>query len=776
VVFALLAFGAGFAIAVFMTRLDRVVTTRFEGQRFDVPSRVFSTPSILFAGLDVQHVNLRDTLVRLGYRSVSPDRKPEQGEFIWASNRVRIHLRPFEHPSRPEPARDIELRLRRGVIDDIRELPGNRTASVVLLEPEQLGAYYGPHHEQRELVRLDEVPSHLVAAVVAVEDQRFGSHPGIDLRRIVGAMVANLRAGRIRQGGSTLTQQLVKNFFLTPERTLRRKLQEAVMAILIEARYDKPEILEGYLNEIYLGQRGGTAIHGVGEASHFFFGKSAADLSIAESAQLAAIIQSPNRLSPHRNPEAAVERRNLVLLLMHEQHRIDASEYEAAVNEPLQVASVTPERAETRYFLDHLRRQLPEVYDGDVLTASGLEIYSTLDPRFQVAAVSALRGGLEALEQRHPNLRSKDPLKSLQGCLIALRPQTGEVLALVGGRDYGVSQFDRCTQARRQVGSVFKPFVYAAALEPRAGGPTLTLAARLSDEPLELKTSSGIWAPANYDHEFHGSVSVRTALSKSRNVPAARVALEVGIERVIEVSHRLGIESRLPNVPSLSLGTAELSPLEVARAYATIASGGFRATPHTFEDVVAGGETLERRTLRSERAIDAGTAYLMTSLLQEVVNSGTGARVRWMGLTGPIAGKTGTTDDEYDLWFVGFTPELVAVVWMGFDQPRPIKGVTSSEGPLPIWVRFVKAALGDQVLGVFMRPGVIREVEIDTESGGLALGACPEPRRELFIAGTEPAEICDLHAGSGGIRWRRNSSGPDGEDDRGFLDWIRRRF
>jgi len=762
---ALLAFGAGFAMAVLMVRLDRVVTQRFEGHRFDVPSRVFSTPSILFTGLDVELVGLRDTLVRLGYRAVAPDRTPAEGEFIWEAHRVRIHLRPFEHPSRPEPARDIELRIKRGVIDAMRELPSRRTTSVVLIEPELLGAYYGPHHEQRELVRLDEVPSHLLAAIVAVEDQRFASHPGIDIRRIAGAMLANLRAGRIRQGGSTLTQQLVKNFFLTPERTFERKAKEALMSLIVELRYDKSEILEAYLNEIYLGQRGSTQIHGVGEASRRFFGKRASAMTLADSALLAALIQSPNGTSPYRSPDKAIKRRNLVLELMVEQQRVDPELAAEAAAAPLNLAAITPDPGDARYFLDLLRRQLAEGYDSQVLQTEGLQIYSTLDGRMQRLAGIALRDGIAKLERDHPNLASSD--HPLQGCLIAMRPRTGEIVALVGGRDYRLSQFDRCTQAHRQAGSVFKPFVYIAGLEPRAGGPTITLASFLDDTPFEVQTTSGVWKPQNFDHRFHGKVSVREALERSMNVATARLAQQVGVGRVADVARRLGIESDLPLVPSLALGVADVSPLEIARAYSSIASGGVRPHVQSIEDLVdAQGRTLERRRLQFERAVDAGTAYLATSMLEGVAIRGTAASVRSTGLRGHIAAKTGTSDEERDLWFVGFTPQLVAVVWIGFDEPRSV-GLASSRAALPVWRSFMQSLTGGEIRGGFERPSTVTEADIDPVTGALAAWGCPDRRREIFLEGTLPSEVCPRGSMAGG------REPPLERTTRRFFEWLR---
>jgi penicillin-binding protein 1B len=761
-------FVAGFASSVVVIRLDRVVRARFEGQRFRVPSRVYSAPSILYPGMDIELADLRGTFVRLGYREAGSGGSVQQGQYSWQKHRIRVYLRAFEHPTRSEPARDVVFRIRDRFIDEILELPAGRTLGAVLIEPEQLGAYYGPNREQRELIGLDDLPPHLVDAIVAVEDQRFEVHPGIDVRRIGGALLANLRAGGIRQGGSTLTQQLVKNFFLTPERTLKRKAHEAVMALLVELRYDKREILETYLNEIYLGQRGSTEIHGVGEAALRFFGKRVQNLSLAESALLAALIQSPNGISPYRNPEGARERRDLVLALMTQQGRIKPAQRDAAIAEPLSLAAITPDSGDARYFLDLLRVQLSDSYDATVLSSQGIKVYSTLESRTQRLAATALREGIEKLERQHPALVSDDPIRSLQGCIVAVRPQTGEIVALVGGRDYRLSQFDRCTQARRPAGSTFKPFVYIAGLEPRVGGPTITLASFVDDSPLEVATPSGPWRPRNFDHEFHGRVGVREALERSFNVATARLAQEIGIGRVADVAHRLGIESKLPLVPSLALGVADVSPLEMARAYATLASGGIRPQIHSIEDLVnPAGETLERRDLHHKRVIDAGTVYLATSMLQGVAHRGTAAGVRSTGIKGPIAAKTGTSDKERDLWFIGYTPELVAVVWIGFDEPRSI-GFASSRGALPIWRRFIGELTGGQVHGQFPRPPSVVVADVDPVTGARALWGCPDRRREIFLEGTLPEQVCPSGAFTG--------SDQDGfqKTQDNFFDWLRR--
>ena len=780
-VFAVVAFVGGMWVGSWVVEADRIVVSRFEGQRFVVPSKVYSAPSILYPGLDSQLIDLRGTLGRAGYReqTVTAGRALRPGQYRWSKNRLHVFLRAFSHPTRSEPARDIVIRFEGNIIAEIRELPRSREVGAVLLEPDLVGAYFGSERQQRELVEIDRVPQHLIDAVLAIEDRRFASHRGVDLTRIGGAVLANLRAGGVRQGGSTLTQQLVKNFFLTPERTLSRKLQEAGMALVVEARYSKRQILQSYLNEIYLGRRGSTSIHGVGEASRFLFGKSVEALSPGESALIAAIIQSPNRLSPHRNPEQALKRRNLVLELMRKQGRLDLDAFNLARATPIDVAAPIEEVGDARYFLDVLRRQLPETYDRDLLEAEGLQIYSTLDSRLQRAAVRSLVGGLQAIEQQHPELRTDDPTKRLQGCLIAMRPQTGEILALVGGRDYGYSQYDRCTQARRAAGSVFKPFVYLAALENRDGPPVATPASFLDDSPIEIPTRDGLWKPQNYDHEFRGRVSFRSALERSLNVPSVRLAMQVGVDRVAEMASRMGVRSYLPPVPSLALGTAEVSPLEIARAYATLASGGVRPTPHTFEDVTAEGYTLEQRHLELDQVLDPGLAYLGVSLLEGVVNRGTARRLRAMQLQGAIAGKTGTTDDERDLWFVGFTPELVAVVWLGFDEPRSI-GVTSSRGPLPIWANFIKEAIGSRTRGVFIPPRNIERLEIDPASGALAVTGCPDRRSEIFLVGTAPNQICDGR-GVRSIAGRERDRDGDRarrprrsrRDGPGLLDWFR---
>jgi penicillin-binding protein 1B len=773
----LLAFGGGIFLARAMLRLDRVVRARFEGPLFEVPSRVYAAPTILSAGLDVTQVDLRGALRRLGYREEPSAEIASPGGVHWEKSRVVAYLRAFEHPSRAEPARRIAIELEGRQVDALRDLDSDRELAAVLLEPELVGSYFGLHREQREPVRLGQVPRHLLDAVLAVEDQRFEAHPGIDVWRIAGAAFANMVAGEVRQGGSTLTQQLVKNFFLTPERTFDRKIQEAAMSLVVEARYEKPAIFEAYLNEIYLGQRGPTSIHGVGEASLFYFGKPVRSLRLEDSALLAGLIRSPGDYSPFLHPEAARARRDLVLRLMHEQGRIDAAAFDTARDAPLSIATRTSEPRETRYFLDALRGQLPEVYDEATLQGQGLRIYSTLDLRLQQIATQALREGLDALEKKHKSLRPGRDGARLQGCLLALRPQTGEVLALVGGREYGESQFDRCLQARRSAGSAFKPFVFVAGLEARRGAPVITLASTLSDTPVSIRSGSKTWAPANYDHKFYGEVSVRTALEKSLNVATVRLGQAVGAERIIDVARRLGIESPLEPVPALALGAADVTPLEMARAYATLASGGVRTETRFFDDLTdASGRTLARGDVSSEVVLDPGVSFLAVSLLEGVVDRGTARAVRSAGIQGPIAGKTGTSNDSKDAWFVGFTPDLVAVAWVGFDEPRDMK-LPSSQLAVPIWLRFLKDATGGIVPGAFAPPSDVHRVEIDPVSGAVALAGCPRRTSEYFLEGTEPRTTCPEGGwfGTGGTD-QEDADDARGAGERGRGGWLDRLF
>ncbi|MHB1327018.1 MAG: transglycosylase domain-containing protein [Gemmatimonadales bacterium] len=575
--------------------------------------------------------------------------------------------------------------------------------------------------EIRHPVDLEDLPRHLVNAVLAIEDQRFNSHHGLDFRRIAGAMVANVKAGQIAQGGSTITQQLAKNLFLSAERTPLRKAREAAMAVALELRYDKATILGAYLNEIYLGQDRGRAMHGVGAASRYYFGKDVRKISLAEAALLAAMIHAPNRLAPTRNAGLALKRRNLVLGLMVEQDRVSRERAAAARRSRVATRAYPATRLDGRHFRDHTVRSLP----GRV-SSRGVAIYTTLDAELQRAAVGAVRDGLA-------RYRAQD----VQAALIAIDPRSGDILAMVGGRDYGASQFNRAVDARRQPGSTFKPIVALAALR-RSGGdqPAFTLASRIEDEPLRVTTGSGSWEPANYDGAFRGAVTMRQALEQSLNVPFVRIGLAVGPDRIAATARQLGITSPLQPVPSLALGSSEVSLLELVRAYGVFATGGQLASSRVVLGAARlGAEFPDGGPPEVSSVVAPAEAYLITSALTGAVERGTGRALGASDRFGRMAGKTGTSNDWRDAWFVAYSPTLVVGVWMGYDDGRSLR-LTGADAALPIVSRFLERA--NTAPGRFRVPDGIEVARVG--SGGDWSWSCTG--EEVFLEGTAPASEC----------------------------------
>ena len=588
-------------------------------------------------------------------------------------------------------------------------------------EPVAIGTPVGTANERRVPVSLSDVPDHLIEAVLAVEDQRFYRHHGLDFKRIGGALVANIRAGEVSQGGSTITQQLAKNLFLSAERTPLRKLREAAMALALEARYDKARILEAYLNEVYLGQDGGRPIHGVGAAARFYFGRDVGDVGLAESALLAGMIQAPNYYSPVRRERVARSRRNLVLALMVQQERITRASAERAGRIRVVARSRAEPVFDARYFRDLVMTTAPET-----LPARGGAIYTTLDPALQRSAERAVRTGVD-----------QSRIRDAQVALVAIDPRTGDILAMVGGRDYGASQFNRAVDARRQPGSAFKPLVALAAFH-RDGDrpPAFTLASRVEDEPLRVATHAGSWEPTNYDGEYHGAVTVRQAIEQSLNVPFARIGLAIGPERIVATARRLGITSPLNAVPSLALGSSEVSLLELVRAYGVFATGGeLAATRTVLGRSTPGGEILTGGPPQVSRVADPAEVYLVTSALQGVIERGTGRALEASGRFGAIAGKTGTSNDWRDAWFVAYSPSLVVGVWVGYDDGRSL-GMTGAQAALPVVARFLGGAEPEDQSESFPVPDGIETARVG--GGWSDCGA-----EEFFLAGTAPAGDCD---------------------------------
>ena len=721
--------------------LEERVEARFRGQLFAVPSRVYARPVALHSGVDVERIHLRARLLRMGYvEAVGAHPRLRPGEFARRPGELDVFRRGSPLASRAMAPALFELRLEGSRVSAVRDAGGELLAQAEI-EPEVIAQFHGAERADRRLVALADVPPILVEAIIGIEDQSFYSHHGIQPWRMAGAFLANLRAGKVVQGGSTLTQQLVKNFYLTRERTVGRKLTEVVMALLLERNHTKQEILDAYLNEVYMGQRGSIAIHGVGEASRYYFGKPVNEVTLPEAALLAGLIKGPNYYSPYRNPDEARKRRDLVLSVLREQDKIDRDTYEHALVAELGVREAAPDENLAPYFVEQLREDLSERYGDEILQTAGMSIYSTLDAELQRAADDAVTHGLAKLEKDFPAVRRKD--SPLQAALVALSPKTGEILALVGGRDYGKSQFNRASQARRQPGSVFKPIVLLTAVGRSAGPPAWTLVSKLDDEPLSYEQPSGVWEPVNYDGEYRGQVTVRQAIEQSLNVPVARLGIAVGPDKVVATARALGIESPLLAVPSVALGAFELSMLEAARAYAVLASGGLRPELRSYTQVVeANGRVLEQRTIETPRVFDPSDVYLVTSALEGVVDRGTGAPLRRMGFRGDIAGKTGTSSDYRDAWFIGYTPEIVIAVWVGFDDGTSVR-VTGATAALPIFAEVLGAARGKAEAEEFTVPTGVETVDVNAESGlRSGFGCSGEP--EVFLRGTAPTDSCGI--------------------------------
>lgn len=699
-------------------RLGETVDRKFNGRRWDFPSRILSDEFLVHTGQDVVAAGVPRRLERLAYRIV-PGAPSTAGEMRPGRDSLEIALRPGAQGR--AVTRRVRISLVRGVVSSIEDVDTGESVAAVALEPEEITGIYRGDWEKRRAIRVVDVPPVLVRAILATEDARFFDHHGVDVLGIGRALVTNVRSGRVVQGGSTLTQQLMKNFFLTSDRTLARKVREAAMAVVAETRYSKMQILENYLNEIYLGQRGAQGIYGVAEASWFYFGKDPRELSLPEAATIAGLIRAPNAYSPFTAPERARERRDTVLRLLRDAGEIDVETCEAAVATPLVVLEPRPEATDSSWFVDLVKAELAGRFPPHVLVAEGLEVHTTLDPLLQEQATRAVGSGLASLERNHPALAKPGGDRRLEAALVAIAPHTGEIRALVGGRDYRSSQFDRATRARRQPGSAFKPVVYLAGL--LSSGPAhLTPATILEDAPFTWSDDGGRpWRPENDGGRYLGAVTARTALEQSLNAATARIARGVGLPAIASLGHTMGIGSDLPPHPSLALGAVEVTPLELTSAYAVLASGGTRAEPRTIRRVESRtGELLVGETPGMAAAVPPEDAFLLTHMLEGVLDRGTARGARAMGFDRPAAGKTGTTNDARDAWFVGFTPDLVTGVWVGFDQRGQV-GLPGSKAALPIWVDFMSKALAPLPPRPFLPPPGVTMLAVDRRTG-LPLG------------------------------------------------------
>ncbi|MDJ0741164.1 MAG: penicillin-binding protein 1B [Gammaproteobacteria bacterium] len=724
--------------------LGKTVRVKFEGKRWAVPAQIYARPLELYVGAAVGPDQLKAELRFLGYRETTKVSGPAQ----WSQRgrRFTIHSRRFTLWDGEEPAREVVIDAGSGGIERIRDVRGG-DVDLMRLEPALVGSIYPAHNEDRVLVRRDDLPAHLVDALLAVEDRRFYEHAGVDLRGIARALLTNIRAGRAVQGGSTLTQQLVKNFVLTAERSLTRKFNEALMALIVDARYGKDEILEAYANEIFLGQDGERAIHGFGLGAHFYFNRPLAELRLHESALLVGLVKGASYYNPRRHPQRALERRNLVIDQMAAQGFIGAEQASQARARPLDVSARGATHGQrVPAFVDLVRRQLRRDYREEDLTSEGLRIFTAFDPWVQQQAVDALRGRLARTEKA----RGLDA-GSLQGAVVVVAAQNGEVQALVGGRDADYAGFNRALDAVRPIGSLVKPAVYLTALTQSR---RFTLTTPVDDAEVDMRLPGGQrWQPRNYDRTTYGAVPLHDALSRSLNLATVNLGLQVGLDNVIATLRALGVTREIQPFPSLLLGALSLPPLEVAQVYQTIAAGGFRSPLRAIRAVLdAEQQPLQRYPLTVVEAAAAAPVFLLTRNLVEVTEAGTGAGLRrLLPERLQVAGKTGTTNDLRDSWFAGFSGDRVAVVWVGRDDNGPT-GLTGAQGALPVWGDMMRRI--DTVPLQMLPPAGVEYHWVDA-AGQLAAEHCDGATAFPFVAGSQPATVaaCVEQREAGGF-WR----------------------
>ena len=737
------------AAVLYTAYLDHVIRVKFEGKRWALPAYVYARPLELYAGASLAPGELEQELRMLDYRPMNGAAQP--GSYERRDEDILVTTRPFQFWDGRQESMTVEARFAGKTLTD---LSGANGAAVPLLrmEPVVIGRIYPAHHEDRILVKLSEVPVLLRKGLLTVEDRHFYSHWGLDPRAIGRAMWADMRQGGVVQGGSTLTQQLVKNFFLNNERTLARKLNEAAMAVLLEWHYRKDDILETYMNEIYLGQDRERAIHGFGLASQFYFDAPLEKLAPQQVALLIAMVKGPTYYDPRHHPRRALERRNLVLNMMAQEKLLSPQQARQAQRQPLGVTEQPQSIAFHPAFLDLVGRQLSRDYREEDLQSEGLRIFTTMDPTVQTAAEEALARRLTALERQ----RGFKP-GTLEGAVVVTTVSGGEVQAVVGGREPRYAGFDRALDAERQVGSLIKPAVYLTALsQPQK----YTLATILDDDALEVTDATGqTWQPANYDRLTHGAVPLHTALAQSYNLATVRLGMALGVPRVLDTLRALGIERNIDPYPAMLLGSMSLTPVEMAQMYQTIAGGGFRTPLRVIREVVsAQGEPLKRYPLQVVQAADPAAVYLLTSALQEVVVSGTAQGLsRYVPTELHIAGKTGTTSDLRDSWYAGFGGDRVGVVWVGRDD-NEAAGLTGAGGAMQVWGALFEA-IGAQPLHIDPPPGVDL-AWVDATGGLRSLPDCQGAVELPFSRGSAPTEPAPCTQGLGGAVRRS-------------LDWLK---
>lgn len=732
-------------IVAYLLYQDMRIRYQFEGKRWALPARVYARALEIFPGKAISKQEFGRELKLLKYRAVSANL--DAASYIPIAAGYVVGTRSFRFWDGEEETRFVRVRFEGDHISSMEEYRTGASVPLLRFDPALIASIYPSHNEDRVLVRMQELPEVLVKGLVAVEDRKFYQHHGIDFLAIGRAMLANIRAGRTVQGGSTLTQQLIKNYFLTNTRSLWRKANEAAMALLLESHYSKQEILEAYLNEVYLGQDGKRSIHGFGLASQFYFEQPLEKLQLHQQALLIGLVKGPSWYDPRRSAERARERRNLVLTLLHEQGIITQSQLRSAQAKPL---GVTPKAAGgvSPYpaFLDLVRRQLRRDYREEDLASEGLQVFTTLDPLLQQHTEQGLVSQLKRLEQGRALVKG-----GLQGAVVVTSVDSGEVVAMVGGRDPRYAGFNRALDAVRPIGSLVKPAVYLTAL---SDARHYTLSTLLSDEAFELKSDDGkLWSPRNYDKEFHGPTPLVMSLARSLNVATARLGMEVGLEEVAETIARMGISRPFRPYPSMLLGAIALSPLEVAQMYQTLAGGGFHTPLRSIRAVLnAAGEPLQRYPLTVEPVFAPEATYLLNYGLQVVMEQGTGKSLyNRLPAELTVAGKTGTTDDLRDSWFAGFTGDYQAVVWLGMDDNQPA-GLSGSSGALQVWGEIMQRIRPAPLL--LSPPAGVELVWVELESGQKSAQYCQGAVQLPFIQGTAPVQEAPCRNRT--MNWFRN--------------------
>ncbi len=714
----------------YMVYQDHAVRQQFEGKRWSLPAHVYASPLELYAGYAIDADQLEAILEQLKYRN---DPALSSGaSYYRRGNQIALRTRAFQFADKIEPARQVRLRFSSGALRSIDDLETSAGLAIMRLEPMQIGSFYPKLKEDRLLIKLDQAPKLLLQGLFATEDHDFYRHHGLSAKAILRAVWANVRAGGVVQGGSTLTQQLVKNFYLSAERSLWRKLNEALMALLLEMHYSKDEILEAYLNEIYLGQDGARAIHGFGLASNYYFSRSLHELELRHIALLVALVRGPSYYDPLTAPERAKKRRNLALDAMAAQGYISVEQADEAKAQPLDVVD-NPHQSISRYpaFLDLVRRQLQREYRDEDLTSEGLRIFTTLDINVQQQLETAIATTLKTLDQRTRSAQ-------LETAAVITRRANGEVAALAGARDPLQSGFNRALDSVRHVGSLYKPVVYLTALDDPG---RFTLVTPVEDKSIRVKSGKNrTWTPKNYDHREHGVVALHTALAHSYNLATVRLGLEVGVAHTVKTLRKLGVERRVEPVPSLLLGTGALTPLDVAQMYQTLADDGFVTPLRAIQSVVSSdGKPLQRYPLNVRQTLNPAAVYLVNTILQEAVREGTGRSVyAYLPDSFNAVGKTGTSNDLRDSWFAGFTGDYVGVVWIGRDDNQSAR-LTGAQGALHLWARTMKKISQEPLM--LTAPDGIERVWIDRANGLRTSESCASAAQYPFIAGSAPQQF-----------------------------------